>query len=132
VPTMRAQHSKGFMRCRSGEARWKTNENARALISMMARSTNRSNQRPDTLMQGRKAARLIKPLATHGRTIHPGQIRPSRGAAEDGRSATGSERTCALRAAALQLAGKRHEPFRFRVGAGFSVGASSLATCGCG
>src|SRR5262249_49157658 len=29
---MRAQHSKGFMRCRSGEARWKTNENARALI----------------------------------------------------------------------------------------------------
>ena len=29
------------------------NENARALISMMARSTTRSNQRPDTLMQDR-------------------------------------------------------------------------------
>ena len=27
------------------------NENASALISMMARSTTRSNQRPDTLMQ---------------------------------------------------------------------------------
>src|SRR5215475_2229132 len=43
------------------------NENARALISMMARSTNRSNQRPGTLMQDRKAARSTKPLATHGR-----------------------------------------------------------------
>jgi hypothetical protein len=30
------------------------NENASALISMMARSTTRSNQRPDTLMQDRK------------------------------------------------------------------------------
>src|SRR5215470_7638386 len=39
---------------------------------MMARSTNRSNQRPDTLMQDRKAARSTKPLATHGRTIHLG------------------------------------------------------------
>ncbi len=29
------------------------NENARALISMMARSTTHSNQRPDTLMQDR-------------------------------------------------------------------------------
>jgi hypothetical protein len=29
------------------------NEVARALISMMARSTTRSNQRPDTLMQDR-------------------------------------------------------------------------------
>src|SRR5262245_61533760 len=29
-------------------------KNAGALISMMARSTNRSNQRPDTLMQDRK------------------------------------------------------------------------------
>jgi hypothetical protein len=28
-----------------------------------------SNQRPDTLMQDRKAARSTKPLATHGRTI---------------------------------------------------------------
>src|SRR5215831_3626720 len=52
------------------------NENARALISMMARSTNRSNQRPDTLMQDRKAARSTKPLATHGRTIHRVKMRP--------------------------------------------------------
>ena len=43
---------------------------------MMARSTNRSNQRPDTLMQDRKANRSMKkPLATHGRTIHSGQSR---------------------------------------------------------
>src|SRR5215470_16880153 len=28
------------------------------------------NQRPDTLMQDRKAARSTKPLATRGRTIH--------------------------------------------------------------
>src|SRR6266536_850105 len=46
------------------------NELARALISMMARSTTRSNQRPDTLMQDRTSARSAKPLATHGRTIH--------------------------------------------------------------
>ena len=37
--------------------------------TMMARSTNRSNQRPDTLMQDRKT-RSINPFATHGRTIH--------------------------------------------------------------
>ena len=36
------------------------NENASALISMMARSTTRSNQRPDTLMQDRKAVRSMK------------------------------------------------------------------------
>jgi hypothetical protein len=36
------------------------NETARALISMMARSTTRSNQRPDTLMQDRIAARSTK------------------------------------------------------------------------
>jgi hypothetical protein len=36
-------------------------KNARALISMMARSTNRSNQRPDTLMQDRNADRSTKP-----------------------------------------------------------------------
>src|SRR5215831_3970689 len=36
------------------------NENAGALISMMARSTNRSNQRPDTLMQDRRADRSMK------------------------------------------------------------------------
>src|SRR6516162_6515093 len=36
------------------------NENASALISMMARSTTRSNQRPDTLMQDRNAPRSMK------------------------------------------------------------------------
>ena len=36
------------------------NENASALISMMARSTTRSHQRPDTLMQDRKAPRSMK------------------------------------------------------------------------
>jgi hypothetical protein len=42
---------------------------------MMARSTIRSNQRPDTLMQDRKADRSTKPLATRGRTIHLGHFR---------------------------------------------------------
>ena len=46
------------------------NELARALISMMARSTTRSNQRPDTLMQDRSPPVRRNPLATHGRTIH--------------------------------------------------------------
>jgi hypothetical protein len=36
-------------------------KNACALISMMARSTNCSNQRPDTLMQDRNANRSAKP-----------------------------------------------------------------------
>jgi hypothetical protein len=45
------------------------NEIARALISMMARSTA-SNQRPDTLMQDRLPPALRNLLATHGRTIH--------------------------------------------------------------
>src|ERR1700738_2913501 len=49
------------------------NENARALISMMARSKC-SNQRPDTLMQDAHR-QLGEPLATHGRTIHAGQER---------------------------------------------------------
>jgi hypothetical protein len=44
-------HGKSFMGCRSGEAWWKTNENARTLISIMARSKDRSKVRPDTLMQ---------------------------------------------------------------------------------
>ena len=35
-----------------------------------ARRTTRSNQRPDTLMQGSKADRSMKTLAMHGRTIH--------------------------------------------------------------
>ena len=39
---------------------------------MMARSTARSNQRPDTLMQDRKPTDRRKSLATHGRTIHCG------------------------------------------------------------
>src|SRR5258708_4118493 len=42
---------------------------------MMARSTTRSNQRPDTLMQDRLPPARQNPLATHGRTIHPGQSR---------------------------------------------------------
>src|SRR5262249_28584397 len=45
------------------------NQIACALISMMARSTTRSNQRPDTLTQDRIQDRR-KPLAPHGRTIH--------------------------------------------------------------
>src|SRR6266849_4400219 len=53
-------------------AQWglSANEVARALISMVARSTTRSNQRPDTLMQDRSPPLRRKPLATHGRTIH--------------------------------------------------------------
>src|SRR5215831_10808250 len=50
------------------------NENVCALISMVARSTARSNQRPDTLMQDRKLTARRKPLATHGRTIHLGRL----------------------------------------------------------
>src|SRR5712692_3084644 len=50
-------------------------EVARALISMVARSTTRSNQRPDTLMQDRSPPPRRKPLATHGRTIHSGHLR---------------------------------------------------------
>jgi hypothetical protein len=37
---------------------------------MMARSTTRSNQRPDTLMQDHSPPDRQNPLATHGRTIH--------------------------------------------------------------
>src|SRR5580704_5806047 len=37
------------------------NKTARALISMMARSTTCSNQKPDTLMQDRTSARSTKP-----------------------------------------------------------------------
>src|ERR1700737_3208616 len=50
------------------------NQLACALISMMARSTTRSNQRPDTLMQDR-ICQVDEPLATRGRTIHLGQKR---------------------------------------------------------
>ena len=55
------------------------NENACALISMMARSKS-SNQRPDTLMQDRLPPDRRKPLATRGRTIHwviRDQVEPS-------------------------------------------------------
>ena len=51
------------------------NEIARALISMMARSTRCSNQRPDTLMQDRSPPTQRSSLATHGRTIQLGVIR---------------------------------------------------------
>ncbi|WP_166298555.1 hypothetical protein [Bradyrhizobium sp. 2S1] len=44
------------------------NENVRALISMMARSTTRSDQRPDTLMQDRSSPARPSLLATRGRT----------------------------------------------------------------
>jgi hypothetical protein len=50
------------------------NEIAGALISMMARSTTPSDQRPGTLMQDRTPDRR-KSLATHGGTIHSGQLR---------------------------------------------------------
>ena len=53
------------------------NENASALISMMARSTTRSKQRPDTLMQDRSPPSRRNLLATHGRTMHTGQNRRS-------------------------------------------------------
>src|SRR6266566_8991587 len=69
------------------------NEVARALISMVARSTTRSNQRPDTLMQDRSPPTRQKPLATHGRTIHLGQNLPFRATAGHGLK----ERLCARR-----------------------------------
>src|SRR5450759_4269831 len=47
---------------------------------MMARSTTRSNQRPDTLMQDRSPPARQNPLATHGRTIHLGHSRPTHSA----------------------------------------------------
>ena len=65
------------------------NQIACELISMTARSTKRSNQRPDTLMQDRKADTSMKSLATHGRTIHVGHfstlqgVEPARKSAAD-------------------------------------------------
>jgi hypothetical protein len=44
---------------------------------MMARSTTRSKQRPDTLMQDRSPPSRRNLLATHGRTMHTGQNRRS-------------------------------------------------------
>jgi len=68
-------------RCRRGPPKWPArglaaNENACALISMVARSTARSNRRPDTLMQERKPTDRRKPLATHGRSIHWVRLEP--------------------------------------------------------
>src|SRR5262244_2916336 len=61
------------------------NEIARALISMMARSTKRSNQRPDTLMQDRispnsnKSSCNARPDHTFGSEAdiarHPANVR---------------------------------------------------------
>jgi hypothetical protein len=48
---------------------------ASALISMMARS-QRSKQKPDTLMQDRSPPTRRNLLATHGRTIHSGHSLP--------------------------------------------------------
>jgi hypothetical protein len=45
---------------------------------MMARGTKGSKQRPDTLMQGRTSPTRRSLLATHGRTIHLGHLRPTR------------------------------------------------------
>jgi len=52
---------------------------------MMARS-NRSKQRPDTLMQDRNADRSTNSLATHGRTIQTGQNEPCHSLRRHGRS----------------------------------------------
>ena len=68
-----------MFRCKLQGTVWNTvTANAGALTSMMARSTTRSNQRPDTLMQDRKADRSLIPLATRGRTIELGQSRQIR------------------------------------------------------
>jgi hypothetical protein len=71
---------------------------------MMARSMTRSNQRPDTLMQDRTAARSTKPLATHGRTILMGQIRPWRSIDVDGGLSPDSFRAGPIRNAPPWLA----------------------------
>src|SRR5262245_48275503 len=50
------------MSCRRACCASSANEVARALISMMARSTKGSNRRPDTLMQDRTSANSMKVL----------------------------------------------------------------------
>src|SRR5262249_8864389 len=65
-----AEHPKPFSYPQEGRPITPSNEIARTLISMMARSTKGSNQRPDTLVQDRTCANSTTPLATHGRTIH--------------------------------------------------------------
>jgi hypothetical protein len=50
------------------------NETARALRSMMAGSTTRSNQRPDTLMQDRTSARSTLLMARASRPVGPRRI----------------------------------------------------------
>src|SRR4030081_3143238 len=67
---------------------------------MMARSTTRSNQRPDTLMQDRSPPARRNLLATHGRTIHSGQIRKSGRAT--GKSALPSRTDVTSRACQVQ------------------------------
>jgi hypothetical protein len=62
----------------------KENQNADALISMMARSTTRSNQRPNTLMQHRKADRSLKRLAITAGPLKCCQIRPLCSVSGDG------------------------------------------------
>jgi hypothetical protein len=49
---------------------WQLMRNVCALISMVARITARSNQRPDALMHDRKTDRSTRSLAKHGCTIH--------------------------------------------------------------
>jgi len=49
---------------------WQLMRNVCALISMVARSTVRSNQRPDILCMTKKPTDRRKSRATHGRTIH--------------------------------------------------------------
>src|SRR5262245_29391591 len=73
------------------------NEIARALISIMAGSMTTSNQRPDTLMQDRKPTSRSKPLATHGRTIHLGQLKSSEVNAQHVRFGLESRRNQAAR-----------------------------------
>ena len=48
---------------------------ARALISMMARSSNALQAEAGYIDARPQSARLTKPLATRGRTIHSGQSR---------------------------------------------------------
>jgi len=74
-------------------------KNAGALISMMARSTNRSNQRPDTLMQDRKPPDRRNLLR---RTAGP-YIGVKGGHAEQVAAAAGSPQKAALLAAGRHL-----------------------------
>ena len=76
---------------------------------MMARSTARSNQRPDTLMQDRKPTDRRNSLATHGRTIHCG-LKILR----DGTTMSGSRGKCRCRRIAPRFERRREPRRRFR------------------